>query len=304
MPIPSGGGASTATVADLVNDIYSRLHSFTGLREQVTYLLTPVTTTETTLQVANGDRISRGLIEVNDELMLVEAVESNSVRLFPFGRAQDGSTAASHDLNTKVTNDPLLPTVQILKAIQETCLQVHPDLFQVKTTQITYSPAKVTYDLPGDVDRVLQVTAQTPGPSGMWPVLRNYRYDQSAATTSYLTGKSLDVYDRITSGYKLNVTYAAPYGTPQAMTDTVESLGIQDSVREVILLGACWRLTQNLEPARLQIRSVEQLARQEAVPPGAITNLAKQFYAQFQLRATEERKRLLALHPQQIFRTR
>lgn len=292
------------TIANLVDKISTRMHSFTGIHEQVTYLASPVTETETVLQVGNGARVSIGIIEVDDELMLVDAVEGNEVRLLPFGRGRNGSTAASHATNAMVTNDPLLPRQDIFDAICETLNQIHPDLFAVKTTDITYQPARLTYELPADADRVLQVTGDIPGPSGLWGKVTGWQFERSAAVSEYPSGRALNLFDSITPGYKLHVTYAAPYGTPASMSDSLESLGVQDGVREVVTLGACWRLVQSLEPARLQLQAVEQLAREQAVPAGAATNLAKQLWAMFDLRKKEERARLIALNPLQIHRTR
>lgn len=292
------------TVANLIQNITQRMHSFTVVREQVTYLTTPVDADDTTLQVANGQRVARGLIEIDEELMLVDAVEGNEVRLFPFGRAQENSSAASHLVEAKVINDPLFPTVDVLRTIQDTVHQVCPELFQVKSTEIQYSSAQLTYPLPADVDRVLQITGDVPGATGMWPKLTHWRFERSASPTEYATGKSLDLYESMTPGFLFRVTYAAPYTVPVSTSDTLEDLGIQESVREVIELGATWRLTQYLETGRLQMQSIEQFARQEAVPPGSVTNLAKQLYAMFAQRKAEERNRLLQLNPAPMHFTR
>lgn len=292
------------TVGDLISDISFRMHSYTGLREATTYLTSAVGSTDTVLNVASGDRISRGYIEVEQELMLVDSVEGNSVKLPPFGRGQEGSGATAHDANVQVTNDPLLPAVSVLRALQDTVLQVHPDLFQVKSTSVTYQGSVVTYPLPMDVDRVLQVSAPIPGPSGLWPRLDAWNFDKAADTNRYPSGKTIDIYGGVTPGYAVRVVYAGPYTTPQSFTDDLSALGIQDSVKEVLLLGTCWRICQMLESSRLQMQGIEQFARQEAVPAGSETNLARQLYAMYSQRMAEERRRLLALHPAQIHRTR
>lgn len=292
-----------ATVGELIRETLSWVHSFTGIREQVTYLTAPVNSTDLVLEVADGNRISRGLIEVDEELMLVEGVDANSVRIYPFGRGQEGSQATSHAAEAKVVNDPLFPVVNVLQAMKATVLQLHPDLFQVKAVEIDYHPARLAYELPADCDRVLQVTADIPGPTGLWPQVTRWRFEKGAASP-YASGKVVEIYQPLVPGRKFRVVYAAPYGTPTSTTQDLADLGIQDSVQEVVLLGTAWRLTQTLEGQRLQMQSVEQLARQEAVPPGAATNLAKQIYAMYALRRDEERRRLLTLHPQQPHFTR
>lgn len=291
------------TIGELVDEISDLMHAYTGVQEQMTYLTAPIAADDLALAVQHPNRVTLGLIEVDTELMLVADVSAGTVQLFPDGRAEQGSVAASHSVNARVRNDPLYPKAQIFANIRETLLQIHPDLFQVKTTQIPYNPSQYQYNLPADLDRVLQITYQTPGPWKVWPKMPAWRIDKAANATDFASGKSLWIGRPITAGYKLQIEYAAPYGTPAAMTDTFASLGIQESIRDVLKFGTAWRLTQSGESARLQLHSMEQLARQEAVPAGANTNLAKQWYAMFAQRRAEERKRLLDLHPAQIHRT-
>lgn len=291
------------TIRELVRDISFRLHSYTGIREQVTYLTSPIDADDTTLQVSNGARISRGLIEVDDELMLVEEVEGNEVKIYPFGRGREGSVATSHAVNTEVTNDPQLPKQSIFQAVRDTIVSLHPDLFQVKRATFVFNPAQFVYELPADVDRILEVTFDIPGPTGQWPRMYAWKFLTDANVDRYPSGKAIELGQAAYPGFTVQVTYAAPYGTPTSMDDTLESLGVQASVQEIVWLGTAWRATQILEPSRLTLQSVENMARAESVPPGAITNLARQWFAQFTLRKDEERRRLLTLHEQQIHRT-
>ena len=102
----------------------------------------------------------------------------------------------------------------------------------------------------------------------------------------------------------MQVTYAAPYTVPSSSAETLSSLGIQETAGACLIYGTCWRLIQVMETSRLQIRTAEQFARQDSVPAGANTNLAKQLFAMYSQFRMEERKRLLTLNPSQPHYTR
>lgn len=292
------------TIAELIQQISFKLHGQTGIKEQLTYLTSAIDATATDLVVANGNQVHIGLIEVDSELMLVEAQDGNNVKLYPFGRGQEGTTAVAHAINAKVTNDPVFPTESIFKAIQEAILEISPDLFQVKKYEFPWNTTHVSYGLPADVDRVLQVSYDTPGPWKMWPKLSRWSYNSDASVADFTNGKSIEVYDGLIPGFNVQVTYAAPYTVPTTTSDTFASLGVQETMKDVIMFNVCWRLTQSLESSRLQIRSAESRSREEAVEAGAITNLARQFFAMYSQRFAEERRRLLTLHPAPVHWTR
>ena len=292
------------TVGRLIDDISFRMHSYTGTREKVTYLTGGIDSDDVVMAVADASAVDRGLIEIDDELIRVSNVEDDgTVAIFPFGRGEAGTTATSHAMSVKVTNDPILSSKAVLDAVIETVEEISPELFQVKTTEFAYDATSIAFSLPADVDRILQVTADMPGVTRMWPEVCRWRFERSASAGEFATGKSLEIYEGLSPGYSVRVTYAAAYEIPATRADDLADLGIQDSVKEVIFLGACWRLTQYLEVQRLQLQTVEQMARQAAVPAGATVNLAKYFLSAYQLRREQERKKLLTLNPAQIHRT-
>jgi len=293
------------TVGELVQRIQQRMHSWTGVREATSYLQVAIDTDDLTFQVANADStITQGMIEVDDELMEVESVEGTTVKILPFGRGSEDSVAASHLLNARVVNDPWFPKSAILNNLQETVMEVCPDLFQVKKTTVNWNITQIAYGLPADCDRVLNVSYDTPGPWKKWPKTKRWVYNPDADATDFPNGKSIEIYDSIISGYKVQVTYAAPYTVPTSTSQTLASLGIAESAASCLIYGTCWRLMQVMENSRLQLRAAEQFARQDSVPAGATTNLAKQLFAMYSQFRMEERKRLLTLNPSQPHYTR
>lgn len=292
------------TIREMVDDIDQRLHSFTGTQEQFTYLTAPIDVSATTLNVGHPDVILKGLIEIDDELMLVDRAQDANVTLYPFGRAQGGTTAASHAQNARVVNDPQFPRQAIFKAVAETIDALHPTLFQVKKTELTWSIPVFTYALPADVDRVLEVKYDTIGPYKVWNRSINWSEDLFANTADFPSGKSIEIRARIVPGQKVQITYAAPFSQAANFTQSLSDLGVPRSAEDVVLFGAMWRLMTVMEGTRLQMEAVEQYARQQAVQPGAITAYKRELYATFQQRLGEERARLLTLAPRPIHFTR
>ena len=61
------------TYNDLVNDTVIALSGYTSRQDQATYLTQDINETTTSFTVADGSIISRGIIEIDDELMWVDS---------------------------------------------------------------------------------------------------------------------------------------------------------------------------------------------------------------------------------------
>jgi hypothetical protein len=202
--------------------------------------------------------------------------------------------AVSHSINTRVVNDPQFPRVRVFDALKQVVRQVQPELFSIKTTTFTAGTVQVTFPLPADVQRVLRVQYEVTGPTKYWQPVTHWRLDEKSTVS---TGKSITIGQPTEAGRTVQVVYAAALPVPANISDDLEDLGIPAEMHDMLLYGACWRLVQFLEPARLQLRSVEQQMRSQGVNPGDATKSAQQFYAMFTQRRTEERRRLLDLFP-------
>lgn len=282
------------TVNQFLDQVSSMLHSYTGTLEAATYLTTGITSSATMLPVAHPSYITRGLVEVDNELMHVDAVGETSVTLMPFGRGVASTTAVSHLMNAKVTNDPLFPRQRIWDALTRCIQNVQLDLYAVKTATFTYVTVQTAYEIPSDVTRVLSVQYEVVGPTREWANVTHWDVDHNADTAS---GKALIIHEWIQAGRTVQVTYAAALPQPAAATDDLETLGIPDWMHAVLMYGTAWELVQFMEPARLQLKSVEARTQAAGVDPGAASNVAKQLYAMYQLRLDSARKRLLTTHP-------
>jgi hypothetical protein len=291
------------TFNDMVNDVQSLLFGYVRSQEQATYLKTSgVSAADTTWTVNDPSRLSRGLAEVDDELVWIDTIDrsaaSANVTLPPFGRGYLGTTAASHSVNAKVTFAPLFPRSRVKRAINDTILAVSNDLFAVGSTTFTFTSNIVTYSLPADVKDVLQVSFDTTGPSQMWYPLSRWRFDAMANVTDFATGKTIDIYEPVTSGRTVQVKYQK---FPSEMSTNADvfttTTGLLESVRDCIMFGAAARLVSGVDSQLLNTQAVEANVLDDRSQPGVGGDLSRQFYQLHKQRLMEERQRLIQMFP-------
>src|SRR6266542_97838 len=283
------------TVSQLIDQVSSHLHNFTGLLEPTTYLTSGITASALVIPVQHPTKVRQGFIEIDDELIHIDTVGSTSATAMPFGRGVSLSIAATHALNAKVTNDPQFPRVRIFDALKRAILQVQPDLFAVTPTTFTSSPVLTTYDVPADVDRVLRVQYQANDGSAEWINVWHWTFDPNG---SGLTGKTLTIHSAVPSARTVQVVYAGPFTSPTSTSDVLEStLKIPASMHDVLLWNSVSQLIPFAELVRMSLRGVEQQARAQGVNVGDPSKVAERMYVMYERRKLEERKRLLTLYP-------
>lgn len=284
--------------SELTAQIHSLLHSATGVQEQMTWLTTGCTSSDTTLAVQSSDVISQGASEIGDELIYVSVAAANSLTLAPFGRGFRGSTPAAHAVNDAVIFNPYFPRAEIKRAINEVLQQVYPTLYQIKSTTFTFGGSVLTYELPADCERVVKVIWDTIGPSNYWETSYGWRFEPDSQEA---TGKAITLLDAPLNGQTVKVVYQAKFSALSADADTLESAGFPVSAIDVIQYGVAAKLVRYLDLARLQIGAVENASRAQVVAVADAGKIANQMYAMYQQRLTEERKRLLDLNPPQMY---
>lgn len=169
--------------------------------------------------VSDVTQVSSGLIEVGDELMWCSRVDVDANIIYVSIRALYGTSQDDHDAGELVRNSPKYPRSSIRKAINDSILSVYPDLFAVNNFTFTFAPAQMSYDLPGDVELVLDVTYDAVGPTREWPHIR--RYDVNLNST---TGKTIDLFDSPAPGRTVNVLYRT-VPTPLDIVDVTDFAG-------------------------------------------------------------------------------
>jgi hypothetical protein len=202
------------TFDQLVQQVRQQLFGFSMNQESVSELAVSMTAGDTsfTCDAATVINLSRGLVEIDDELILVKTYDSTSgivsVMGLANGRGYSGTTAASHSAHALVTSNPAFPKARIKEAINQTIQCLYPELVVFSSTEITKIAPQVEYELPSDLSDVWYVTGQLIGPSKVWQPLPNWRYNPKADTSVFPSGKSLQSFDYVTAGQKIRVVYA------------------------------------------------------------------------------------------------
>ena len=277
------------TFNELTDDVLSMLRGYVRSQESVTALNGSLDASATSFNVDNGSRLGMGRAEIDDELVYIDAITTNAVALQPWGRGVDGTTAATHADNARVTFNPLFPRFYVKRAINDTIQSMGVELKAKGVDTFTFIASKNTYELPADLKAVNQLTWKTVGPSGRWETARRWQVDLQADTTQYATGKTITVWDSIVPGRTVQVRYLKHPSNLSAGADTLETTaGFPASCRDVVALGTAARLVSSIDVALLDPSSVQAGFFDERRQIGSASNVARTLYALYQQRLAEE----------------
>lgn len=257
-----------STLEQLTDRVDTVLHGYSLNQEATTWLTSAITSsTQTTLNVHDASAISRGFMQIGDELMYVHSTNlaNNTVLIAPWGRGQKGTTATTHAINDRITNAPLFPRYEIKKAINDTLNAMYPQVFAVKQYQFNYIAARTTYDIPDEAQNILSVTHSVIGPSKEWLPVRAWQIDRVANPSAFGDGvnfgHSLGIYSPVTPGRPINVAYSARPTLFDLTTATSQeyasTTGMPDYSEDVVIYGAAFRMVSFIDPSRLGPLSAE-----------------------------------------------
>lgn len=297
------------TFANIVDRTKQQLLGYTKDQAAVSELAAPITAADTTFVVdpETVNNLSRGLIEIDDELILAKTYDRASgtvvVMGLANGRGVEGTAAASHSANALVTNDPRFPRARIKEAINDTIIALYPDLWVFGQYEFPYRAARYEYPIPEEVEDVYKVVVNTIGPSGVWFPSQSWRFNTFASQTPGQvkptptpTGKSIQIYDRIVPGRNVRVSYTKSPNKLINNEDEFESTtGFPERYIDMVTYGAAWRLLPSYEAGRLQQGSIEATERAPLVPTSAAAQASQFFLNLYSKRLAEERTRLQRL---------
>ena len=316
----------TATLLDMMNEVSMNLSGYTLIQDRATYIKSDVAATASTIAVpivlslASSDNLGKGVVEINEELFWVDNYDrlANTATISPYGRGYLGTTRAAHTAGDKVTISPVFPRFAIKRAINDTISAIGSSIFAANTTTITYSTAVSAYKLPAtgdslDIRNILSVAYQSIGPSKEWIPIKNWRFDGNANATAFDSGQTISIYDGITSGRTIQIVYSkdpTPFTTTINATYTTLAL-INDQVftnitklpascKDLVVLGATYRLLSNLDPARASMVSAQADETDSKRPYGSSQSITRQVYTLFTQRLNEEIKNQQDRYPIRI----
>ena len=292
----------------LVSRVKQQLLGYTRDQASISYLTASMSNTDLTFTVDPDTvtNISRGLVEIDDELLLIKKFDraTGTVTVIPPGRGAEGTAATSHSSGVMVTDDPMFPRARLKEAINDTINATYPDLWVFGEFEFPKIAARYEYPLPAEVEDVYKVTVNTIGPSAVWFPLSSWRFNPVASTTAGQvkptptpTGKTLQIMrDFVVPGRNIRVTYIKKPGNLVNNSDDFATVtGYPDRYVDLITYGACWRMLPAYEAARLQQSQIEATERAPLVPTGAGSQAAQFYMSLYQRRLQEERDRLFRL---------
>jgi len=287
------------TFADIIDETTLSLTGYTNRQDQATYLTAAFTSTALTFTVADGTVLTRGIVEIDEELIWVDSFDrtTNIATIPSYGRGFRNTEPAPHTVGTRVTIAPSFPRSVIRKNINLAIDGVYPDLFGTYYTTFNFQAARTTYILPQDAIDVIGASWQTIGPSLEWLPIRHYRMDKMANPLTWNSGKTISIREGIIPGRTVMVTYTRKPSNLQFDTDDFSQTGLPESAREVIILGAAYRTAAYLDMGRVPAATAEADSQQSNDPIGSAANISRYMYQLYQQRLQVEVRRLQEQFP-------
>ena len=301
----------TVTFAQMIDEVKINLSGYTFQQDRSTYLTAAVTTltspssAPTVLSLGSTTDFGKGVIEIGDELLWIDSVDrvANTATVAPYGRGYLGTTAATAAVDTQVTVSPIFPRASIKKAINDTIAAVGASIYATKQTTFTYNAAITTYDFDGlDIENILSVSWQDIGPTREWIRVKRWDFDPFADVSTWgNNSQTITIGDVIIAGRTVKVMYATH---PSLFTATDQDFstqtGLAESVKDVVTLGAAYRLLQYLDPARAAQYSPQADEIDAKRPFGASNNAVRQLFALYTQRLNEERLKQQTQYPPRV----
>ena len=292
------------TLTDMINEVSMNLSGYTLTQDRSTYIKTAVTAvasssaSPTTLSLGSTDNVGKGIVEIDEELLWIDTYDrvGNTATVAPYGRAYLGTTLAAHAVDAKVTISPTFPRFTIKRAINDSINALGSSIFAASTTTITSNAAVAAFRLPTtgatlDIRKILTIAYQTIGASKEWTPIRSYRFDGNANSTAFTSGQTVSIYDVVPSGRTIQIVYAKdPVIFATNADEFSTQTGLPESCKDLVILGATYRLLTNLDPARAAMVSPQADEVDSKRPYGSSQSLTKNIYALYSQRLAEEIK--------------
>ena len=291
------------TLVDLVNETHLVLSGYSQRQDQATSLVNNITATDLSFVIQSGSVVSKGLVEIDDELIWIDSFDktSNTATVSPYGRGYRGTTAVAHTAGTRVTIAPTFPRFAIERNVNAAIDSVYPDLFGTASTTFAFTAARTTYPLPADCIDILGISWQSIGPSKEWLPIRHYRVDRTADPATWGGSKTISISDGIIPGRTVTIRYSNKPPVLNNLTDVFESVtGLPASTREVIILGAAYRMAVYLDLGRVPATTAEANAQGGTNPIGSAVNLSQMLKRMYQDRLQVEVRRQQEQFPPRV----
>ena len=296
--------------SQLINEVQTNLQGYTLRQDRITNLANAggITATELGIKIGSADNLAKGIIQIDEELIWINNFDRQNLTLNAiagFGRGYMGTTPSPHAENARVILTPTFPVNMISQAINDSINSLYPKLFQVASTTFTFNAAQIAYPLPDDARDLLFISWQTPGPSKEWLPVNHWRIDRMANVSAFNTNKTVNIYEKIVPGRTVQVYYSTiPSNLTNSSDDFAAVTGLPESSRDVVTLGAAYRLLSYVDTGRINLSSAEADLADTKLPSTAGASASKYVFALYQQRLQEESNKLQDRFPIRIHYTR
>lgn len=284
---------------DLVEEVLLSLAGYLTDQELIGSLASTLTTSTSTFTVngsvfPDGSGFQPGLAEIGNELVYVGAVNPATGEFSNVIRGFRGTTPVAWTAGTVVRSNPRVPRAKVIRAINDTLDEVYPRLYSVAETQIVAYDFVTSYDLPASAVDVIAVSVQEPGLASAYRQSYRWQFVANPSDES-VTGKQIQVGDAW-SGSEIHVVYAkAPVKFSEASgtnEDFATATGLDDWCREVVTLGAAYKIMAFLDAGRIAERTAEGDLLALQSPIGTAQKLSQHLFALYQERLNRAEARL------------
>lgn len=279
------------TIREVVDGSLADVYGQAQTVDATTFLEQPMATTDLSAKVLDASLFSRGLVQIDDELMLVSGVDRANGNLslqYPTARAVRATPLVDHPIGALVTMAPSIPRFRVVAAVGET-LRSSNGLFRVDSLEFPFVAARRAYPMPEAIEDILSITWLPTGPELDWVPMRRWTWDRHNG--------DLVLGDDITAGRPVKVAYSAIPTMPDDQDADFAETGLPPSCVDVIRLGAAWRVVSFLEPFNLLPRSAEAEAMDRAKTPQSRLRVAQYLYQMYTERLAQEVKTLQNRYP-------
>lgn len=280
-----------ATLNQLVEQTIGEVNGYVKNQESVTIATSVVAAGDVTISVDEATALSKGIVEIDEELLYVKkaVAASGTIQILgtssnPVGRGWRGTTATSHVSGSIVRNNPMFPKTQVKRAILETIKGMNFPV--VANESFTFNGSDYSYVMPDSLIDITGVSWELPDSTGVWALLKRWRLD-----TNYLynstTAQALILNEAPMPGQTVRVQYTK---YPTTITDGQELTvsGLPASCEDVVRLGAMYRLLSTVDPGKVTATSVSADVLDQPVSAGASTSAAKYIFQLYSVRLQEE----------------
>lgn len=282
-----------ATLNQLTDQTLGEVNAYVKNQESVTIITNTATAGDTTMTVDDTTALSKGIVEIDDELIYLKKVieSSGTIQVLgtsgnPVGRGWKATSATSHPSGSIVRNNPIFPRSQVKRAILETIKGMNFPCIASET--FTFNGSDYSYIMPDSLIDITGISWDVPDSTGVWQLIKSWRLDTNYydATTSTIK-QALILKESPMPGRTVNVQYTK---YPTTITDNQELTvsGLPSSCEDVVRLGAMYRLLSTVDSGKVTATSVSADALDQPVQAGASTSAAKYILGLYTVRLQEE----------------